>query len=137
MGLLGKGGAAIVWLAEVNNPKKYSGHSMVAIKQFPKTRGKIIDSSAKTEIDIGNILFPFRLRDGCDGSKSTDFKRGTALSADKHPGMRHISKFLDQIEDPRDVWLVYEVGPTCLRKTLCDVKGEFYKGERIYRIQHL
>lgn len=53
---------------------------MVALKQFPKTRGKIIDTSAKTEIEIGNILFPFNLREGCDGSKSTDFKRGMALS---------------------------------------------------------
>lgn len=70
MGLLGKGGAAIVWLAEVTNSKKYPGLTMVALKQFPKTRGKIIDSSAKTEIDMGNILFPYQLKDGCDGTKS-------------------------------------------------------------------
>ena len=48
--------------------------------------------------------------------------------------MGHIAKFMDNIEDHRDVWLVYEVGPACLRKVLCDVKGEFYKGERIYRV---
>lgn len=35
------------------------------------------------------------------------------------------------------MWLVYEVGPSCLRKALNDVKGEFHKGERIYRVQHL
>ena len=32
VGLLGKGGAAIVWLAEVVNAKKYPGNPMVAIK---------------------------------------------------------------------------------------------------------
>lgn len=82
VGLLGKGGAAIVWLAEVINQNKYPGHNMVALKQFPKTRGKIVDTSAKTEVDIGNILFPYALKDGCDGSKSTDFRRVTALSTE-------------------------------------------------------
>lgn len=55
---------------------------MVALKQFPKTRGKIVDTSAKTEVDIGNVLFPYTLKDGCDGSKSTDFRRVTALSVE-------------------------------------------------------
>lgn len=62
VGLLGKGGAAIVWLAEITSGRKNQGHdshNMVALKQFPKTRGKILDQSAKTEIDTGNILFPF------------------------------------------------------------------------------
>ena len=52
-------------------------------------------------------------------------------------GTGYIAQFIDQIEDVRDVWLVYEVGPQCLRKVLSDVKGEFYKGERIYKVQHL
>ena len=81
VGLLGKGGAAIVWLAEVTNSKRYPGVNMVALKQFPKTRGKIIDQSAKTEIEMGNILFPFKLKNGCDGSKSSDFRRTSALNS--------------------------------------------------------
>ena len=48
--------------------------------------------------------------------------------------MGNITNFIDQIEEIRDMWLVYEVGPACLRKVLNDVKGEFHKGERIYRV---
>lgn len=110
---------------------------MVALKQFPKTRGKIIDSSAKTEIDVGNILFPFVQKEGSDGSKSSDFERVPAMDKNDHPGMGSIAQFIDQIDDARDIWLVYEVGPACLRKVLNDVKGEFFKGERIYKVQHL
>ena len=32
--------------------------------------------------------------------------------------------------------MVYEVGSHSLSKHLFDVKGEFYKGERIYHVQH-
>tara|TARA_B110000285_G_scaffold224619_1_gene281678 strand:- start:66 stop:305 length:240 start_codon:yes stop_codon:yes gene_type:complete len=31
---------------------------------------------------------------------------------------------------------VYEVGSKCLGKHLAEVKGEFYKGERIYNVAH-
>jgi serine/threonine protein kinase len=44
---------------------------------------------------------------------------------------------LESVEDKRDVWLIYEL---CAGKTmnehLFDVRGEFYKGERIYMIHH-
>ena len=43
---------------------------------------------------------------------------------------------IDQISDKQDFWLVYEVGSNCLGKLLVDVKGEFYKGERIYNCSH-
>lgn len=49
----------------------------------------------------------------------------------------NITRFIDQIEESKDMWLVYDVGPTCFRKMLSDVKGEFYKGERVYKVQHL
>jgi len=43
----------------------------------------------------------------------------------------------DSIEDKKDLWLVYEL---CKGKTmnehLFDVKGEFFKGERIYMVHH-
>jgi hypothetical protein len=48
--LLGKGGIALVWLAEANNQK-------VALKQFPKTKGQALDSSAKIEIETMGRLF--------------------------------------------------------------------------------
>lgn len=34
------------------------------------------------------------------------------------------------------MWLAYQVGGKCLTTHLFDVKGEFYKGERIYGVQH-
>jgi hypothetical protein len=44
---------------------------------------------------------------------------------------------IDSLEDKRDLWLIYEL---CEGKTLNEhlfiVKGEFYKGERIYMVQH-
>jgi serine/threonine protein kinase len=43
----------------------------------------------------------------------------------------------DSVEDKKDLWLIYEV---CTGKTmnehLFEVKGEFYKGERIYMVHH-
>lgn len=44
---------------------------------------------------------------------------------------------LDTVEDKKDLWLIYEL---CKGKTmnehLFDVRGEFYKGERIYMVHH-
>jgi serine/threonine protein kinase len=34
------------------------------------------------------------------------------------------------------LWLVYEVGSQSLSSILFNVKGEFYKGERIYNVAH-
>lgn len=58
------------------------------------------------------------------------------MDADEFPGIESIAKLIDDIEEPRDYWLVYEVGSSCLSKHLYDVKGEFFKGERIYHVQH-
>lgn len=52
------------------------------------------------------------------------------------PGLKMISKLLNFIEEQKDFWLVYELGSAPLSKHLFEVKGEFYKGERIYNIQH-
>ncbi len=44
---------------------------------------------------------------------------------------------LDSIEDKRDLWLIYELceGKT-MNEYLFNVKGEFFKGERIYMVHH-
>jgi serine/threonine protein kinase len=44
---------------------------------------------------------------------------------------------LDHVEDRRDLWLIYELceGRT-MNEHLFTVKGEFYKGERIYMVHH-
>lgn len=101
--MLGKGGAAVVWLA-----KHLSSGEKVAIKQFPK-RGDT--SSVQLELDIAERIF------------------GHPLSEDEYPGIKHISALLDSVEDKNDYWLVYELGGANLTKNLFEVKGEFYNGE--------
>lgn len=53
-----------------------------------------------------------------------------------HPGTKVICKLLDSVEDKADLWLVFEVCGKPLSKQLYEVKGEFYKGERIYSVFH-
>ena len=44
---------------------------------------------------------------------------------------------IDSVEDRKDLWLIYELceGRT-LNELLFEVKGEFYKGERLYKVHH-
>ena len=44
---------------------------------------------------------------------------------------------VDSVEDRKDIWLIYELvkGQT-MNELLFDVKGEFYRGERIYMVHH-
>ena len=79
-------------------------------------------------------MFPIKIKENCDGSNEQDYERVSALDDKKNPGFNSIAKMIDQIEDNKDVWLVYEVGDYCLGKHLSEVKGEFYKGERIYKV---
>ena len=122
--LLGKGGCAIVWLA-----KEQTTGATVALKQFPKPKGQKenqnFPESARTEIEVGRELF-------MKGPKYNGF----AVDATKYPGIKMIARLLDVIEEPRDYWLVYEVGAQSLTKLLFEVKGETYKGERIYSVLH-
>jgi len=48
-----------------------------------------------------------------------------------------VCKLLDYQEDKKDLFLIYELcnGKT-MNEALFDVKGEFYKGERIYFVNH-
>ena len=52
-------------------------------------------------------------------------------------GGENLCMLLNYVEDKKDLFLIYEV---CTGKTmnehLFDVKGEFYKGERIYFVNH-
>ena len=43
----------------------------------------------------------------------------------------------DSVDDKKDLWLIYELveGKT-MNELLFEVKGEFYKGERIYMVHH-
>lgn len=43
----------------------------------------------------------------------------------------------DSAEDKKDLWLIYELCPgKTMNEHLFDVRGEFYKGERIYMVHH-
>ena len=59
-----------------------------------------------------------------------------ALDPTKNPGIKSIARLLNQVDEAKDFWLVYEVGSEPLGKHLTEVKGEFYKGERIYNVAH-
>jgi serine/threonine protein kinase len=52
-------------------------------------------------------------------------------------GGENLCRLLKYSEDKKDCWLVYEVcqGKT-MNEALFNVKGEFYKGERIYMVHH-
>lgn len=52
-------------------------------------------------------------------------------------GGENICRLLDYVEDKKDLWLIYEVckGQT-MNEAMFEVKGEFYKGERIYMVHH-
>jgi dual specificity tyrosine-phosphorylation-regulated kinase 2/3/4 len=54
-----------------------------------------------------------------------------------YKGAEHVCILLDYVEDKKDLFLIYEVckGKT-LNEHLFEVKGEFYKGERIYFVHH-
>jgi hypothetical protein len=55
----------------------------------------------------------------------------------KTSGGENLCLLLDYVEDKKDLFLIYELveGKT-LNELLFEVKGEFYKGERIYRVDH-
>jgi serine/threonine protein kinase len=52
------------------------------------------------------------------------------------PGLQNIANLLDFVDEIKDLWLIYEVGSQSLSSLLFHVKGEFYKGERIYNVAH-
>lgn len=116
--LLGRGACAVVWLAQ--GPSGF-----VAVKQAAKgTTGKKRSDTeaAKKEIFFGSVLFG-------EGEAKEELLG--------HEGTRHITKLLDFFETKRDVWLVMEYGGTSLTKMAYEIKGEFLRGERLYRVNHL
>ena len=116
MKLLGKGGCALVWLG-----KSKGSEELVAMKQFPKSAdSKSVSDieTSKTERIINKTLF------NDDGTPRSEIE--------EHPGVKYISALVDSKENNFDMWLVYQLGGQSLTRNLYDVKGEFYKGERLY-----
>jgi len=120
--LLGRGACAVVWLANPAGQKD----CLVAVKQVAKgnTGKKRSDcEAAKKEIFFGSYFFH-------PGGEPK-------ISAARFPGIQYIAKLLDFSETKRDVWMVMEYGGTCLTKMAYEIKGEFLRGERLYRVVHL
>lgn len=84
------------------------------MKQFPK-QGNQCDTSAIVELQIARLI----------------------SSAGQLRGIEHIAQLHDSVEDKKDLWLIYEVcrGKN-LNECLFEVKGEFFKGERVYGVKH-
>ncbi len=53
-----------------------------------------------------------------------------------HKGISYLCKLLDSIDDKNDLWLIMELCGKPLSKRMFEVKGEFYRGERIYSVIH-
>ena len=85
------------------------------MKQFPKktVAGGSQSDSVKAEIEIGKHLYNLK------NKKQT-------------LGINSIAHLLQIVEENKDTWLIYELGSQPMSKHLFDVKGEFYKGERLY-----
>ena len=106
--VLGRGGCAIVWLAEDSLTGK-----QLAVKQVSRLSGSNAVDSCKREIHFGTILNEI-----------------------PHPALENVSKLLGSKADKSDLWALFELGGVSLSKALFHVKGEFVKGERLYMIEH-
>ena len=61
----------------------------------------------------------------------------STLKYDLTADQENICMLIDSVEDKKDLWLIYELCPgKTMNEHLFDVKGEFYKGERIYMVHH-
>jgi hypothetical protein len=54
----------------------------------------------------------------------------------EHPGIKNLCRMLNFIDEKSDLWIVFELCGKPLSKQIFEVKGEFYKGERIYSVVH-
>ena len=55
----------------------------------------------------------------------------------EHPAHQHVARLHEVIRSKKETWLVYELGGRSLSKSMFDIRGEFFKSERIYYIEHL
>jgi hypothetical protein len=65
-----------------------------------------LNTTARTEVALGRELFP----------KLSNGKTGYGLDPHMFPGLKSIAKLIDDIDEPKDYWLVYEVGSYSLSK---------------------
>lgn len=115
----------MVWLGKKDD-------QMFAMKQFPKNGTGVnkLDPSAYVELQMSQLIRKYGTKEGkyWETPISLFF-----LIAEQES----VCMMMDSVDDKKDLWLIYEV---CLGRTmnehLFEVKGEFYKGERIYMVHH-
>jgi serine/threonine protein kinase len=52
------------------------------------------------------------------------------------PGIKHIIRLNEKIEDDSDIWLSFELGKRALSEWLCSKQKHVVNGDQIYSIQH-
>ncbi|KAL4506038.1 hypothetical protein ABPG72_013799 [Tetrahymena utriculariae] len=112
LNLLGKGGFALVWLA-----KQYKTGISVAVKQICKQNGS--DSHIR-EMRINQQFY------NLEGEIKEYFQQ--------FEGINNFLKCYEIRHTQRDIFIVYELGGGSLSSILYEIKGEFYKNERVYKI---
>jgi len=120
-----RGGFALVWLGLC----KRTGRK-VAIKQMAKTGG---GDSKRNDIYYGQLLF----KDGGEPREEFKVYPGSFLMIlllNYEIGIRNISSFIDFKSTKSDDWHISELCGKTLSSLLFDIKGEFYKGERVYGV---
>ncbi|EAR93546.4 Serine/Threonine kinase (macronuclear) [Tetrahymena thermophila SB210] len=112
LSLLGKGGFALVWLA-----KQYKTGISFAVKQICKQNGS---DSHMREMRINQQFYDL------EGEVKEYFHQ--------FEGINNFLKCYEIRHTQRDIFIVYELGGGSLSSILYEIKGEFYKNERVYKI---
>jgi hypothetical protein len=97
----------------------------VALKQIPKYLGVYSGlggaARAKDELSFYQSVFNHTL-------KSDTLSKPSRKIATM-PGIKHIIRLNEKIEDDEDIWLSYELGKRALSEWLCSKKLHQVKGE--------
>jgi serine/threonine protein kinase len=123
VGKLGEGGFGVVWAAIDSSGRE------LAVKRVGLGAGsdKNAVSAAKTEIMMAKLVFP----------EEEDGDGGRQQGCCTERARKCLARLYNSVETSRSLCLVFEKGGACLNKILFQMKGEFFKGERIYNIRHL
>jgi len=138
--LLGKGGSGFAWLAQPRGTGP-----QVVVKQLPKGRAE--ENEHTRERTVSQLLFGLveqtsrRPSMSDSGGESLERRVRSEVQEfvcdaqqDLDVRMHNVVRTFAWVETRLDVWIVMEHGGTPLSKALSLTKGEFYKGDRVYRI---
>lgn len=115
--LLGKGGQAVVWLAEcVSTGRKFAIKQLAFSPMFNQQQ-------SRREIEINQIIF--------SKDNPSNYTEDGELS---DMGKQFLIQIVDQCLTPKDLFLILQIGGSSLSRLIYTFKGEFFKSERIYQI---